>query len=75
MVTAGTGVSCPSGTCARRASKRTRFGLSITISDVSSISTIRSSSAIVAASAFSSVVLPVPVPPEIRMLRCARTAS
>ena len=59
--------SCPSGTCARLASNRTGFGFCIRISEVSSMSTIRSESGILAASPFSRVVFPVPVPPEMRM--------
>jgi len=69
------GASWPRGVCARRASNRTRLGLLIMISEVSSIRTMRSASGIVAASAFRSVVFSVPVPPEIRMLRRSRTAS
>ena len=42
-------------------------------SAASSIVTIRSSSGIAVESAFSSVVLPEPVPPEIRMFSCAWT--
>ena len=62
MLTAGTPV------CSRRASKRTRFDASSCSSAVSSISTRRSSGGRKAASALSNVVLPVPVPPLIRML-------
>ena len=39
------------------------------------MTTMRSSSGMCAASALSSVVLPVPVPPEIRMFCCVATAS
>ena len=74
-MTAGNGVSCPSGIWARRASNRSRFGLSRWISAVSSITTIRLPSGIRAARAFSSVVFPVPVPPEMRMLRSAAIAA
>jgi hypothetical protein len=68
MVTAGTSV------CARRASKRTRFGRSSWSSAVSSIRTTRSSTGRNAASAFKSVVLPVLVPPLIKMFFSAAIA-
>ena len=57
--------------CSRRASKRTRFGRSICSSAVSSMRTMRSLAGRNAASAFSSVVLPVLVPPLIRMFSFA----
>ena len=69
METGGRGASWPSGACARRASRRTTFGLSRWISAVSSMTTTRSLAGMCAASALSSVVFPVPVPPEMRMLR------
>ena len=60
MVTAGS----PSGDSA---SKRTRFGVLIWISAVSSMTRMRSSAGMKLARMFSRVVLPVPVPPEMRM--------
>ncbi len=69
MVTAGRPA------CSRRASNRTRFGLSICSSAVSSMRTMRSFAGRNAASAFRSVVLPVLVPPLIRMFSLLSIAA
>ena len=58
-----------------RASSRSTCSWCSWSSAASSIVTIRSASGIAAESAFSSVVLPVPVPPEMRMLSSAWTQS
>ena len=73
MVTAGSGASWPSGACARRASNRTQVRLVRGESRTSPRSgRCGRRSGMCAASALSSVVLPVPVPPEIRMFCCGR---
>ena len=58
---------------AGRASSETTCGCCSRSSAASSTVTMRSSAGMTADSAFSSVVLPVPVPPEMRMLSFPRT--
>ena len=67
IVTGGSGASWPSGACARRASSRSEVRLVQVNLGRLLDHTMRSRSGMCAAKAFSSVVLPVPVPPEIRM--------
>ena len=62
------------GRSPRRASRRTQLGASRASSRVSSMTTTRSRSSNLSASACSKVVLPLPVAPEISTLRRCRMA-